>query len=116
MSKKVSATGAPIIFLGTGEHFDEFSSFEAQSFVSKLLGMGDIKGLVSTLQDAMPDEKDQEKMVERLSQGQFSLRDLYEQLRQMMKMGRSVFSKSQSQETEYFYTTRSAHCTGQLQV
>ena len=36
----------------------------------------------------MPDEKDQEKMVERLSQGQFSLRDLYEQLKNMMKMGR----------------------------
>jgi len=36
----VSATESPIIFIGTGEHFDEFEPFETKSFVSKLLNMG----------------------------------------------------------------------------
>ena len=34
----VAATGAPIIFLGSGEHFDDFDPFDANSFVSRLLG------------------------------------------------------------------------------
>jgi signal recognition particle subunit SRP54 len=37
----VAATNSPIIFLGSGEHFDDFDPFNARSFVSKLLGMGD---------------------------------------------------------------------------
>ncbi|CAD7927994.1 unnamed protein product [Amoebophrya sp. A25] len=83
----VAATGAPIRFLGTGEHFQDFQMFDASSFVSKLLGLGDLKGLVTTLQDHMPDQKEQEKMVERMSQGEFSLRDFYQQLKTMMSMG-----------------------------
>ena len=65
----VAATGAPITFLGTGEHFDELQPFDAEGFVSKLLGMGDLKGLMNTLTDVMPNQEDQEKMVERLSSG-----------------------------------------------
>merc|ERR1719297_265661 len=42
----VAATNSPIIFLGTGEHFDEFQTFEAQAFIQKLLGMGDLEGLM----------------------------------------------------------------------
>ncbi|CAD7927635.1 unnamed protein product [Amoebophrya sp. A120] len=83
----VAATGAPIRFLGTGEHFQDFQPFEAESFVSKLLGMGDLRGLMTTLQDVMPGEKEQERMIERMSQGHFSLRDLYEQMKNMTKMG-----------------------------
>lgn len=37
----VAATHSPIIFLGSGEHFDDFDKFDARSFVSRLLGMGD---------------------------------------------------------------------------
>jgi signal recognition particle subunit SRP54 len=39
----VAATNSPIIFLGSGEHFDDLDPFNARSFVSKLLGMGDGK-------------------------------------------------------------------------
>lgn len=45
----VAATGSPVIFVGTGEHFDEFEPFEADRFVSRLLGMGDLKGLVDKM-------------------------------------------------------------------
>jgi len=38
----VAATESPIIFIGTGEHFDEFESFEPASFIKRLLGLGDL--------------------------------------------------------------------------
>jgi len=43
----VAATQSPIIFIGTGEHIDDFETFNAKSFVSRLLGMGDISGLLT---------------------------------------------------------------------
>ena len=47
----VAMTNSPITFIGTGEHFDEFETFEAKSFVSRLLGMGDIKGLLTAFKE-----------------------------------------------------------------
>mmetsp|Transcript_73330 Transcript_73330/g.166218 ORF Transcript_73330/g.166218 Transcript_73330/m.166218 type:complete len:520 (-) Transcript_73330:84-1643(-) len=82
----VAATNSPIIFLGTGEHFEEFSTFDPQSFVSRLLGMGDLKGLFQTISEAMPLDK-QPELLKKLSKGKFSLRDLYEQFRNLQKMG-----------------------------
>lgn len=82
----VAATGAPIIFLGTGEHFDEFNAFDAQSFVSRLLGMGDLKGLFQSITEAMPLDK-QPELLKKISKGKFSLRDLYEQFQNLQKMG-----------------------------
>jgi len=82
----VSATAAPIDFIGTGEHFDQFEPFNASSFVSRLCGLGDIAGLTSAIQQAMPLDK-QPELVERLSKGLFTLRDLYEQLQYVTKLG-----------------------------
>merc|ERR550514_2356709 len=82
----VAATNSPIIFLGTGEHFDEFETFQADSFVSRLLGMGDLKGLFTTITEAMPLDK-QPELLNRISKGQFSIRDLYEQFQNIQKMG-----------------------------
>jgi signal recognition particle subunit SRP54 len=47
----VAATQSPIIFIGTGEHIDDFETFNAKSFVSRLLGMGDISGLLTMVRD-----------------------------------------------------------------
>ena len=47
----VAATGSPIIFVGTGEHFDELAPFEAKAFISKLLGRGDLAGLITEFKD-----------------------------------------------------------------
>merc|ERR1719197_2235625 len=82
----VAATNSPIVFLGLGEHFDEFQPFEAQSFVSRLLGMGDLKGLFQTITEAMPLDK-QPELLKKISKGKFSLRDLYEQFQNLQKMG-----------------------------
>mmetsp|Transcript_50938 Transcript_50938/g.65231 ORF Transcript_50938/g.65231 Transcript_50938/m.65231 type:complete len:512 (+) Transcript_50938:56-1591(+) len=83
----VAATGAPIIFLGSGEHFDDFEPFKASSFISKLLGMGDMRGLVETIKESMGDPKKQPEMMDRMSKGIFTLRDMYEQFQNVMKLG-----------------------------
>jgi signal recognition particle subunit SRP54 len=45
----VAATKSPIIFIGTGEHMDEFERFEAKAFVGRLLGRGDWRGFVDKI-------------------------------------------------------------------
>lgn len=82
----VSATNSPIQFIGTGEHFDDFEQFSATSFVSRLCGLGDISGLLSTINEVMPLDK-QPELMERLSKGMFTLRDMYEQLQYVTKLG-----------------------------
>ncbi|PHJ24052.1 signal recognition particle protein srp54 [Cystoisospora suis] len=82
----VAATGAPIIFLGSGEHFDDFESFSANSFVSRLLGLGDVGGLFSTLKEMVDVEK-QTELMERLTKGKFTLEDMADQFRNVLKMG-----------------------------
>ena len=49
----MAATESPIVFLGTGEHFEDLESFDASSFVKRLLGMGDMAGLMKTVNEAM---------------------------------------------------------------
>jgi signal recognition particle subunit SRP54 len=81
----VAATESPIVFIGTGEHFDDFETFEVRSFVSRLLGMGDVGGLMNAIKDAGLDK--QPELYQKLSQGVFTLRDMYEQFQNVMKMG-----------------------------
>jgi len=82
----VAATKSPIIFLGTGEGMQDLQEFEVESFVSRLLGMGDMKGMINMIKEAVPMDK-QPEMAKRLQEGKFSLRDMYEQLQSMQKMG-----------------------------
>lgn len=81
----VAATKSPVIFIGTGEHIDDFESFKVQPFVSKLLGMGDIEGLIDKVNELKLD--DNEELMKKLKQGHFTLRDMYEQFQNIMKMG-----------------------------
>eukprot|EP01071_Lankesteria_metandrocarpae_P013345 Lankesteria_metandrocarpae@DN7080_c0_g1_i1.p1 len=82
----VAATDSPISFLGTGELFEDFEIFEAKGFVSRLLGMGDITGLMNTIQDVVQIDK-QPQMLQRIAQGIFTIRDMREQLKNVMKIG-----------------------------
>jgi signal recognition particle subunit SRP54 len=80
----VAATHTPIVFIGTGEHLLDLEKFNPQSFVSKLLGMGDMQGLVEHVQSLKLDQKETMK---NLTEGKFSVRDLRDQLQNIMKMG-----------------------------
>jgi len=79
-------TNAPVFFIGTGEKINEFETFNPKSFISRLLGLGDLEGLLEKVQSAV-DEKSQKKLKKKLKQGQFNLRDLQEQLKSMQNIG-----------------------------
>ncbi|GMH89342.1 hypothetical protein TL16_g11427, partial [Triparma laevis f. inornata] len=82
----VAATASPIIFLGSGEKFDDFEPFNAKSFVAKLLGFGDIRGFMDELQSVK--DKDAEKKTQaNMIKGKFTFRDLYTKFESMSKMG-----------------------------
>jgi len=82
----VAATNSPIIFLGSGEHFDDFDPFNAQSFVNKLLGYGDMRGFMEEMK-SVQGGKTQEDLMKNFAKGQFTLRDMYKQFESIMKMG-----------------------------
>ena len=63
----VAATKSPIIFIGTGEHIDDLEVFKTKPFISKLLGMGDIQGLVEKVSDLKLE--DNEELIEKLKHG-----------------------------------------------
>ncbi|XP_012273510.1 signal recognition particle 54 kDa protein [Orussus abietinus] len=81
----VAATQSPIIFMGTGEHIDDLEPFKTKPFISKLLGMGDIEGLIDKVNELHLDEN--EELLEKIKHGHFTLRDMYEQFQNIMKMG-----------------------------
>ena len=81
----MAATNSPVIFIGTGEHIDDLEPFKTKPFVSKLLGMGDLEGLIDKVTGMKLDEN--EELIEKIKQGQFTLRDMYEQFQNIMKMG-----------------------------
>lgn len=82
----VSATQSPVIFIGTGEHIDEFEVFETKAFVSRLLGMGDWSGFMDRIQDVIPMEQ-QPELIQKLQEGHFTLRIMYEQFQNILNMG-----------------------------
>lgn len=79
-------TGAKVIFVGTGEKLQDIETFDPSSFVSRLLGMGDLKGLIEKAKLAV-EEKEKEKIKTRLEEGKFTLTDLYDQIKAMQSMG-----------------------------
>ncbi|XP_012256040.1 signal recognition particle 54 kDa protein [Athalia rosae] len=81
----VAATQSPVIFVGTGEHIDDLEPFKTKPFISKLLGMGDIEGLIDKVNELNLD--DNEELLEKIKHGQFTMRDMYEQFQNIMKMG-----------------------------
>ena len=84
----VAATKSPIIFIGTGEHIDNFEKFDTKSFVSKLLGMGDITGLMNLFNEKKIMENPGE-LYKKLMSGNcdFTFRDMYEQFENLLKLG-----------------------------
>jgi signal recognition particle subunit SRP54 len=81
-----SVTGVPIKFLGTGEAREALETFEPDRLASRILGMGDVVGLIEKAQEAF-DQNEVQTATARLMKGEFSLEDFAEQLAQMRKMG-----------------------------
>ena len=78
--------GAPIVFIGTGEHTGDFEKFDPKGFISRLLGMGDIKTLLEKAEESLKG-KDAEKTARRIMSGKFTLHDMYDQMNMLKGMG-----------------------------
>lgn len=83
----VAATHTPIIFLGNGEHLMDLERFEPKSFISKLLGFGDMSGLIEHIQSITRDSAGMKETQKHLAEGIFTLRDMHSQISNIMKMG-----------------------------
>jgi len=81
-----SVTGVPIKYLGTGEGLDALESYDPRRLASRILGMGDMIGLIERAEAAF-DEQNAQDQAQKMLSGQFSLEDFAQQLRQVKKMG-----------------------------
>ena len=81
-----AVTGAPISFIGVGEKIDDLEMFHPQRFVGRLIGMGDLESLLEKAQEVVSEE-DAKGMQEKFLKGEFTLVDLYQQMKALKKMG-----------------------------
>uniref|UniRef100_A0A803LTB9 signal-recognition-particle GTPase n=1 Tax=Chenopodium quinoa TaxID=63459 RepID=A0A803LTB9_CHEQI len=82
----VAATNSPVLFIGTGEHMDDFEEFDTKSFVSRLLGTGDLSGIIKKMNETV--SKDEKlKLAQDISKGSLTFRIMYEQLQNILNMG-----------------------------
>ena len=87
-------TGAPVKFAGTGEGLDKLEPFRPDGMAGRILGFGDIVGLMKDF-EAVVDEGKAEEDAKRMLQGQFTLDDFLEQIGALQQMGplQDVFEK-----------------------
>ena len=81
-----SVTGVPIKYLGVGEGVDALETYDPGRLSSRILGMGDMIGLIEKAQAAY-DEKTAQEQAEKMMSGSFTLEDFANQLKQVRKMG-----------------------------
>lgn len=81
-----AVTGVPIKFLGTGESLDALESFDPSRLASRILGMGDVIGLIERAEESFSLESAQQG-AERMLSGEFTLEDFSQQISQVLNMG-----------------------------
>lgn len=81
-----AVTGKPIKFIGTGEKLDQLEPFYPDRMASRILGMGDVLSLIEKAQTTV-NEKETEKLAQKLKKNSFDLTDLLEQMKQIQGMG-----------------------------
>jgi signal recognition particle subunit SRP54 len=81
-----AVTGCPVKFAGVGERVDEFEPFQPERMVGRILGMGDVLGLIERVEGAV-DRAQAEELARKLRRSEFSLEDYRDQLRQLARMG-----------------------------
>jgi signal recognition particle subunit SRP54 len=82
----IAETGAPISYIGVGEHLEDLEKFDPDRFISRLLGMGDIKSLLEKASEVMDEEK-AEEVARKVMSGKFTLKDMYDQMDMLSNMG-----------------------------
>jgi len=82
----IAETDAPICYIGVGEHLEDLEKFDPDRFISRLLGMGDIKSLIESAQEVIDEDK-AEEIAKKMMSGKFTLRDMYDQLEALQGMG-----------------------------
>ncbi|MDD3976899.1 signal recognition particle protein Srp54 [Methanomicrobium antiquum] len=80
----VAETGSGIVFIGSGETIEDLERFDPDRFISRLLGMGDLRALMERAEEAMGED---DFDVNAMMKGKFTLRDMYKQLESLKKMG-----------------------------
>ncbi len=81
-----SVTGVPLKFLGTGEKLDALEVYDPSRLASRILGMGDVIGLIEKAEAAF-DAETAQKQADKMMKGHFDLEDWLDQMRQIRKMG-----------------------------
>ena len=81
-----AVTGAPIKFSGSGEKLDALDEFHPERVAGRILGQGDVVGLVERAAELV-DEEEAEKLARKMAKGTFDLEDFATQLKQLNKMG-----------------------------
>jgi signal recognition particle subunit SRP54 len=81
-----SIANVPIKFIGTGEKTADFDTFYPERLASRILGMGDVVSLVEKAQETI-DQKEAEKMAEKMRKAEFDLEDFLAQMQQIKKLG-----------------------------
>jgi signal recognition particle subunit SRP54 len=81
-----SVTGVPIKFLGTGENIDALEVFDPSRLASRILGMGDVIGLIERAEETL-DEETARSQTSRILSGEFTLDDFSNQISQVLNMG-----------------------------
>ena len=80
----VSETKSGIAFIGSGETIEDLERFDPDGFISRLLGMGDLRALVERAEETLSES---EVDLNAMMRGRFTLRDMYKQLESLNKMG-----------------------------
>jgi signal recognition particle subunit SRP54 len=81
-----AVTGRPVKFAGLGERVDAFEPFEPARMVSRILGMGDVLGLIARAEETI-ERKEAEELARKIRRAQFTLEDYRDQMKQLRKMG-----------------------------
>ena len=81
-----SVTGVPIKFLSTGEKLDSLEFYDSGRLATRVLGMGDMIGLIEKAEQAF-DETTARENADKMLSGQFTLEDFADQIKQVKKMG-----------------------------
>jgi signal recognition particle subunit SRP54 len=79
-------TGCPILFLGVGEKIEDLDVFHPDRMAGRILGMGDVVGLVETAQENI-DEEEAQASFEKMVMGTFTLEDMFGTIRMVRKLG-----------------------------